>query len=51
VTLGIFSGTTQRWLDFAAGATFAVAECSHRAEGVAPRGAQHDPGRRVTDPG
>ena len=36
MTLGIFSGTTQRRLDFAAGATFAVAECSHRAEGVAP---------------
>jgi hypothetical protein len=25
VTLGIFSGTTQRWLDFAAGAAFAAA--------------------------
>jgi hypothetical protein len=25
VTLGIFSGSTQRWLDFAAGAAFAVA--------------------------
>ena len=25
VTLGIFSGATQRWLDFAAGAVFAVA--------------------------
>jgi hypothetical protein len=25
VTLGIFSGATQRWLDFAAGAAFAVA--------------------------
>jgi hypothetical protein len=25
VTIGIFSGTTQRWLDFAAGAVFAVA--------------------------
>ena len=44
VTAGIFSGTTQRWLDFAAGAAFAAAglatgaliERSHRAEEAAP---------------
>jgi hypothetical protein len=58
VTVGIFSGTTQRWLDFAAGAVFAVSglaagaliERSHRpadAPAVAPAGSN---GYRVVDP-
>ncbi|HET8536426.1 MAG TPA: hypothetical protein VFL73_04520 [Solirubrobacteraceae bacterium] len=40
VTLGIFSGSTQRWLDFAAGAAFAVAGLAAGALAARSEGAQ-----------
>lgn len=59
VTLGIFTGTTQRWLDFAAGAVFAVAglaagaliERSQRPAAAPVAVAPASPnGHRVVDP-
>ena len=58
VTLGIFSGATQRWLDFAAGAAFAAAglaagaiiERSHRAADAPAVAPASSNGYRVVDP-
>jgi hypothetical protein len=58
VTVGIFSGTTQRWLDFAAGAVFAASglaagaliERSHRHADAPAVAAASSNGYRVADP-
>jgi hypothetical protein len=57
VTAGIFSGSTQRWLDFAAGVAFAAAgvvagaliERSNRRTLVAPAGVASSNGYRVAE--
>jgi hypothetical protein len=57
VTAGIFSGATQRWLDFAAGAAFAAAglaagaliERSNRRTLVVPAGVAASNGYRVAE--